>query len=332
MYGKIENYSAGCIFMDVSIVIINWNTRNLVLKCIKSVIDAGSGYTREIIVVDNASTDGSAEAISKAYPDVMVVRNAVNLGFARANNIGIERSKGRYICLVNSDVEVFAETIPGMITYMEKNPGVGIVGPRILFPDRTLQNSCRKYPSLWTKLCETFALNKLIPMSEIFSGEHMSYFAHDRQKKVESIAGCFMFVRKEAITKAGAFDEQFFIYSEETDLCKRFNQEGWNIVYLPEISIIHHHGASSSKDPLRFTLEQQRSVIRYWKKHHSYSSNACLISLLFFHHAVRYLWWFISYVAAPKKRVATRQRMIRHRACINALLLLDDSNINNKSS
>jgi GT2 family glycosyltransferase len=305
--------------MDVSFVIVNWNTKDLTLKCIRSIIATKSAYSQEIIVVDNASGDGSVDAIKNEYPSVTVLSNGINLGFAKANNMGIERSTGRYICLVNSDVEVFADTVSFIIGYMESNLGVGIVGPRILFPDLTLQNSCRKYPNLWTKFCETAALNRIFPKTAIFSGEHMTHFAHDRFKKLESMAGCFMLIRREALSNVGLFDEQYFIYSEETDLCKRMNAAGWGIVFLPEVSVIHHHGASSSQDPQRFSIEQQKSLMKYWRKHHSFSSLACLFLLLLMHHSIRYALLSMRQTRTSEEKVAALRRIEKHRESLKEL-------------
>jgi GT2 family glycosyltransferase len=308
---------------EVSLVIVNWNTMDLVLKCIKSAIDTGGACAHEIIVVDNASEDDSVDAIKRDYPDVIVIRNEKNYGFAKANNIGIKKSKGRYVCLVNSDVQVLGRTIGYLIDYMDKNPRVGIVGPKILWPDMTLQDSCRKFPTLWTKLCEAVALNRLFPNSSVFSGEHMQFFAHDKIKKVDSLAGCFMMIRQAALKDAGLFDEQYFIYSEETDLCKRFRAAGWDIVFLPEVSVVHHHAASTAKDPVRFAVEQQRSLLKYWKKHHSLPARACFLSLVFIHHAVRYASGLCIYAIATKRKDIAAQRMAQHRESLKALFSPD---------
>jgi GT2 family glycosyltransferase len=305
---------------DVSLVIVNWNTKDLVLKCIKSAFETREAFSQEIIVVDNASSDGSAEAIERDYPEVIVIRNEENYGFARANNIGIARSKGRYICLVNSDVQVLGRTIGYLIDYMDQNPRVGIAGPKILWPDLTLQDSCRKFPTLWTKLCETVALNRLVPNSIVFSGEHMQSFAHDRIMKVDSLAGCFMMIRKTALKEVGLFDEEYFIYSEETDLCKRFSADGWDIEFLPEVCVVHHHAASTAKDPVRFAIMQQRSLLKYWTKHHSLLSRACLLSLVLFHHTVRYVSWYLAYSLIPSARDKSISRLDQHKACIDALI------------
>jgi GT2 family glycosyltransferase len=310
---------------DVSLVIVNWNTKDLVLKCIKSAIETGGACAQEIIVVDNASGDDSVDAIKRDYPDVIVIRNEKNYGFARANNIGIKKSKGRYVCLVNSDVQVLGRTIGYLIDYMDKTPNAGIVGPKILWPDMTLQDSCRKFPTLWTKLCETVALNRIFPRSTVFSGEHMQFFAHDQVKKVDSLAGCFMMIRQTALKEVGLFDEQYFIYSEETDLCKRFSESGWDIVFLPEVSVVHHHAASTAKDPVRFAVEQQRSLLKYWKKHHSLPVRACFLSLVFIHHAARYASGLLMYAIATKGKEKASRRMDQHQACIKALIFSDST-------
>jgi GT2 family glycosyltransferase len=304
---------------DVSLIIVNWNTKDLVLKCIKSALETKAAFSQEIIVVDNASSDGSAEAIERDHPCVVSIKNDKNYGFARGNNIGIEKSKGRYVCLVNSDVQVLDRTIGYLIDYMDKNPRVGILGPKILWPDMTLQDSCRKFPTLWTKLCETFALNRLFPKSAVFSGEHMQFFTHDQVKRVDSLAGCFMMIRQSALKEVGLFDEQYFIYSEEIDLCKRFRAAGWNVVFLPEVSVVHHHAASTAKDPVRFALLQQRSLLKYWEKHHSLPSRTCLFALIFLHHAVRYL----RYAVTPTAKDKVAQRMEQHRESLKALFTRD---------
>ena len=308
---------------DVSVIIVNWNTKDLVLKCINSAIETKDAFSQEIIVVDNASSDGSAEAIERDYPDVKVIRNEKNYGFARANNIGIEKSKGRYVCLVNSDVQVMSRTIGYLIDYMDKNPHAGIAGPKILWPDLTLQDSCRKYPTLWTKFCDTAALHRLFPNTAAFSGEHMKYFAHDRIMKVDSLAGCFMMIRQAALKEVGRFDEQYYIYSEETDLCKRFHAAGWDIMFLPEVRVVHHHGASTAKDPIKYAVLQQRSLLKYWKKHHSLTSQACLYALLFIHHAIRYASLHLVRAVAPATTDKTAQRIEQHRESLKALFMPD---------
>jgi len=172
--------------VDVSIVIISWNTRQMLDQCIKSIYATTNNIKYEIIVVDNASTDGSPEAVEEQFPQVKLIRNKENLGFAKGNNIGMRASTGRYVCLVNSDVIVQNGCIEKLVEFMDANPSVGLAGPRILNPDRSLQVSCRHFPSLWNNLCQVLGFNKLFPKSVFFSEPFMKYWAHDEMRKVDA--------------------------------------------------------------------------------------------------------------------------------------------------
>jgi GT2 family glycosyltransferase len=302
--------------VDVSFIIVNWNTRELLLQCIGSIISTKGDYSQEIIVVDNASQDGSSEAVKEKYPEVIIIQNSSNLGFAKANNIGIKKSIGGYVCLLNSDVQVLSNAVSFMIKYMDNNTQVAICGPKILWPDMTTQYSCMKFPSLWTQVCESMALNRLFPRSALFSGEYMTYYSHDRLKKVDWLIGCFMLIRRSALEKDGLLDERYFIYSEETDLCKRFHESGSEIVFLPDVSAIHHNAASSGKNPVRFSVEQVVSAVKYWKKHKSRLSRGAFFILLLFHHAVRYGLWQLINKVRPRNQQKIADSIRKHRECI----------------
>jgi GT2 family glycosyltransferase len=306
--------------VDVSFIIVNWNTRELLLQCIGSIISTKGDYSQEIIVVDNASQDGSSEAVKEKYPEVIIIQNSANLGFAKANNIGIKRSCGRYVCLTNSDVQVLNNTLSYMIKYMDKNKKVAISGPKILWPDMTIQYSCMKFPSLWTQVCETMALNRIFPKSASFSGEYMTYYSHDRITKVDWLIGCLMLIRRAALEKDGLLDERFFIYSEETDMCKRFHYSGWEIVFLPDVSAIHNNAASSRKNPVRFSVEQVVSALKYWKKHKPLVARLIFSFLLLFHHSVRYGVWRLTKRVRPENQQMIADRIRKHRECILAVM------------
>ena len=184
---------------DLSIIIVSWNAKQYLHRCLDSLAGKTSGYSREIIVVDNASDDDSVEFVEKDFPDVKLLKNKTNLGFAKANNIGISQSSGRYICFVNSDIIVLNNCIENMISFMDDHLKVGLAGQRILNPDLSLQCSCRHFPSIWNNLCQTLGLNKLFPKSEFFSEPFMKYWAHDKVRKVDVISGCFWMVRRQAI-------------------------------------------------------------------------------------------------------------------------------------
>jgi GT2 family glycosyltransferase len=306
---------------DTSIIIVNWNTRALLLECLEALLRTPFRHKVEIIVVDNGSDDGSQEAVLGLGSAVRLIENRVNLGFAKANNVGIRASSGRYLCLMNSDVRVLDDCVDLLYEFMEKNASIGLAGPKILSPDMALQDSCRKFPTIWNSFCGALRLNRLLPKSAFFSDEHMAYFSHDETTSVDSLAGCFLMIRKEAIEKVGFFDEQFFIYAEEVDLCKRLWAFGWDVVFYPEARAIHHHGASSARQPMRFALEQQRSVLKYWRKHHELFARVLFRVLLVAQHAIGGVSAMALYAVRPAERPALAQRVKKNMVLMKALFL-----------
>jgi GT2 family glycosyltransferase len=172
--------------------------------------------------------------------------------------------------------------------YMDAHPEAGIIGPKLLWKDRTLQWSCRKFPSLWNTFCPAVGLTRFFPNVPFLSGEHMGYFRHDVIREVDVLVGAFLMVRKEALNRVGLMDESYFMYSEEIDWCRRFRDDGWKILFHPQAQVIHYGGGSSSKAPTRFYREYCLSLLRYWKKHHSGASATVFRMLFFLRHAVRW--------------------------------------------
>ena len=254
--------------MDVSIIIVNWNTRELLLAGLRSLPWDSAAMTFEVIVVDNNSMDGSVLAVEKDFPNVRLIRNRRNTGFAAGNNAGMRIATGRYIALINSDVVVQSGCLEGLVAFMDEHPGTGIIAPKIVWPDLTLQDSCRYFPGLWNNFCAATGLARLFPRQPFFSGEHMKCFAHDQIRRVDYLVGCFLLARQTMIARIGFMDEGFFMYAEEIDWCRRAANDGWGIVFYPDAVAVHHGRSSSSKDPGRFAVEQQYSVLRYWRKHH----------------------------------------------------------------
>lgn len=252
----------------ISFIIVNWNTKDILSKCLKSIYDNKPSYSMEIILVDNASTDGSADLVRATFPEVIIIQNDSNLGFAKANNIGIRKSKGRYVCLINSDVLILENCMNLMIEFIDKNPTVGILSPKLLQPDFSLNSNCRKFPTLWNNLTAALGLHILFSKSSFFSTVEMSYFNHDEIRDIEVIAGSFWLVRRKAIDQVGLLDEDFFIYAEDMDWCRRFWSAGWRVVFFPQANAIHYHGSSSSKMPIKLQIQQYRAGLHYWKKYH----------------------------------------------------------------
>lgn len=305
---------------EVSIIIVNWNAKAHLHNCLKSVYEHGDEVDYEIIVVDNASTDGSVEMVKKAWPNVNLIENSENIGFARANNIGIRQSTGPYVCLVNPDVIVLKDCIRNLIEFMDQNPHVGMTGPRILNPDRTLQASCRRFPSIWNNLCQALALNHLFPKSRFFSGPFMNYWAYNTVRKVDSIGGMFWMVRRQAIDEVGLLDENFFLYGEDIDWCRRFHEAGWDVVFYPEAQAIHIGGASSSNAPIKFYIEMQKADVQYWGKYHGRFGEAAYKMIILLHQTLRMIARALEYCFCPSRRETIRFKLQRSIACIRWIL------------
>jgi hypothetical protein len=252
---------------DISVIIVNWNTKALLLDCVESLYQTTRKSSLEIIVVDNASADGSVVALRERFPKVQIIVNEDNLGFAKANNIGIKQAKGLYVCLVNSDVKALDGVLDKMRTYMESHPEIGALAPKTFFGDMQIQKNCREFPTLSNVFCEAFFLNKLFPKIAFFRGRDMVRCDYDTVMEIEALSGCFLMVRQEVIAQVGLLDERFFFYSEDVDWCKRIHDAGWKLVHYPEAEAIHFGQGSSDSAPIRFRLEMLKANWQYWRKH-----------------------------------------------------------------
>jgi GT2 family glycosyltransferase len=305
--------------MDISIVIVSWNARAYLEECLHSLRECHSSRSIEIVTVDNASTDGSPEMVATEFSEVTLIRNNSNFGFAKANNIGVRAASGQYIALINSDVRVLPNCLDRLADFLDRNPGVGNVGPRILNHDLSLQSSCRKFPTLWNNFCEASGLHRIFPRLPFFSTEHMLYFAHDRVRTVDVLVGCFWMLRREAWENIGVLDENFFIYAEDVDWCRRCWNVGWKVAFCPEAEAVHYRAASSANDPARFAVEQQRAVLRYWDKYHGWASCLGIRGILLSRHMLRYLLG----LAARLLKVSpldNNKHLLLSSACMEALL------------
>jgi GT2 family glycosyltransferase len=308
--------------VDVSFIIVSWNAKRHLLNCLKSLERTGNGYTSEVIVVDNASSDGSAQAVREQFPHVLLIENTSNAGFAAANNIGLRQARGRYWCLVNSDVEVLDGCVPTLIREIERHPGIGMLGPQLLEGDGRIQISCWGFPSLWNIFCCALLLDKLFPRLPLFNGYELRHFQKNEFRKVDILGGAFWFARREAVQKVGPLDEGFFMYGEDMDWCRRFWKNGWQIWFCPNARAIHYGGASSANAPVRFYLEMQRANLQYWKKHHGGAARVAIHLIYCLHHLVRIGGHCGGMILRVDGRKDHRFKMQRSLACLAWLLHL----------
>ena len=300
----------------VAVVIVVWNAKQYVLECLKSLREHCGKVCSEVIVVDNASTDGTPELVAEMFPEVKLIRNPENSGFAKANNIGIAQTSADYICLVNSDVKFLDDCISPMVRYLSGHPGVGMLGPKMLAASGEVRRSTMRFPTVWNNFCRAIGLDSLFKGSRSFGGLLMSDFDHQTTAPVEVLNGWFLLVRRSAVERVGLLDPQFFMYGEDVDWCYRFRQAGEEVVFFAEAGAIHYGGASSSHAPLRFYLELYRATWQYWRKHHSGPAQIGFLAAFAVHHSVRLLGSAFIYLCSPSQRPYTAARFKRSLACL----------------
>jgi GT2 family glycosyltransferase len=232
--------------MDLSVIIVNWNTAQLTLGCLEALERAiPSGLDAEVLVVDNASDDGSADQIAAAYPQVRLLRRGVNGGFARANNEAFGQARGAYCLLLNSDTQALPGSVSALLRYLEAHPRCGLVAPRLINADGSLQPSCWRFPRWDTAALEALYLYRCLPSAR--AGERLlsGYWDHGRARPVDWVMGAAMLVRREVIDSAGGFDERYFMFGEDMEWCWRIRRASWSIDYEPAAGIVHLGGQSS---------------------------------------------------------------------------------------
>lgn len=256
--------------VDVSIIIVNYNTRQLTLDCLESVYASRTAYHYEIIVIDNASHDGSVEAIRTAYPEVLMIANGDNTGFAVANNQGMKVARGRYILLLNSDTVVQPDTLEVMIGFMDRRPEMGASGCKVILPDGSLDKACKRgFPTPSASFYYAFGLSRLFPDRPKFNQYQLGHLSPDDEYPIDCLVGAFMLVRREVVEQVGGLDETFFMYGEDVDWCYRIKEAGWGIYYYPRTYIVHYKGASARRKPMKIVYEFHRAMWVFHRKHYA---------------------------------------------------------------
>jgi len=284
------------------VIVVTWNGKQYAVECLSSLEENTGALPIEVIVVDNGSTDGTPEEIQRQFPGVTLVQNNANLGFAKANNIGLGRARGRYLCLVNSDVVVPAGCLEKMFAYLDQNPGIGMLGPKMLAPSGGVGQSVMRLPTVWNTLCCSLGLHTVFPKSELFGSFLMNEYAYDSIEDVEVLTGWFWVVRRKALTEVGGLDERFFMYGEDIDWSYRFRKAGWRVVFYPDAAALHYGAASSSQAPTRFYVEMRRANLQYFEKHHGCIGAAGYKAAVLMHELVRIAGHGILYCCRSSRR------------------------------
>ncbi len=251
----------------LSVAIVNWNTRDLLVQALESIC-ASAGLPAHVIVVDNASSDGSAEAVRKRFPQVQLIANSENAGYAAGNNQAIRAAKGAYILLLNPDVIVPEYGLARAVEFMESHPNAGALGVRQVHPDGRLQRSVRGFPSPASVLWELVGLSRLFPNSRIFAAYRMPWFQYDREMEVDQPMGTFLLLSAKAVSQVGILDEDFPIFFNEVDWCLRCRRAGWKIYFTPDIEIVHYGGASTIQVGAAMAWESRRGLLKFYAKHY----------------------------------------------------------------
>jgi N-acetylglucosaminyl-diphospho-decaprenol L-rhamnosyltransferase len=251
---------------DLSVIIVTWNTRELLSKCLASLPAAVSGLSVETWVVDNASIDSTVEMVRAQYPEVRVIANRENRGWAEGNNQALEQSEGRFLLLLNADTEPRPGSLATLVRFLEQHPDVGACGPMLLSGDGSIQGNGRRFPTFWKEFLDVNGLRHLA------LGAYSRRFGWGREdfealSEVDEVTGACLLVRRQAVEQVGMLDERFFMFYDEVDWCFRMKAAGWRVFYVPEAQVVHHVAASVRQvgfEAYRRLFESQQ---RYFRKH-----------------------------------------------------------------
>lgn len=252
--------------MDLSIIIVNWNTKDLLIRCLDSLLTQGYKGEHEIWVVDNASSDGSTEIIRNYSPNVNLIAIDENVGFGAANNLAIRQSKGKYIWLLNPDTEVKPGAITALTQFMDENSSTGAAGSKYLNPDGSLQASCYPFPTLSREFWRLFHLDKLWT----FGIYNQNQWNQNEPREVDVLQGASLLLRKKSLDQIGLFDEDYFMYTEEVDLCYRLKKAGWQLFWVPKSEVIHYGGQSTQQAASNMFISLYKTKLIFFNKHYSW--------------------------------------------------------------
>ena len=277
-------------------IIVNYNTKNLLDSCVAVLRTSAAGIKHQIIIVDNASQDGSVEHLRHRFSDCELLFNESNVGFGRANNQALALARGRYVLLLNTDAFVAADTIHKTVNYLEANPTTGVLGVRLVGRDNVLQPSCRYFPTPWNEFVSRAGLSRWFPLTRLV--DDMAW-DHSSIRECDWVPGCYYLVRQSVIDQVGLFDPRFFLYYEEVDHCCAVKAAGWKVVFYPDTTVVHI-GGESAKSVSEITASgrqidslQIESGLLYHRKHHGRIGLACDVFLITLGDVVLTMKWLI---------------------------------------
>lgn len=268
--------------LDLSIIIVSYNTKDFLKKCLGSIYKTSKGFSFEIIVSDNNSKDGSAEMVKKEFKDVILAENKENLGFSKGNNVGVKKSSGRYVLFLNSDTVVYPNTLKYMINFMDSQKHAGAATCKLEMPNGKIDDaSHRGFPTPWNSFCHFSGLSKIFGKTKLFGGYNLGFMDFSKIHEIDALAGAFMMVRREAGSEVSWWDEDYFFYGEDIDFCYMLKQKSWRIYYVPQVSILHYKGVSGGikktskgittadkNTKKKVTYERFRAMRIFYKKHY----------------------------------------------------------------
>lgn len=275
--------------VDVSVVVVNWNTRDDLRRCLRSVFDETKDVSVEVFVVDNASADGSAAMVRAEFPGVTLIANDTNRGFAAANNQGLALSKGRYALLLNPDTTVVDGAIGRTVRIADADPAIGVLGCQVLLDEREIQKTCFRFSTAFDEFLINTGLDRMVPAAWFGGGPSMRTWDRRSPRDVEVVSGMYMLVRREAMDQVGFMDDAYFVYAEEADWCYRLRKAGWRCAFTPEARIVHHDGGGKSTSQIRAKMyvQLQKSILIFHRKNLGWLSYATVKSVYVVTNAVR---------------------------------------------
>lgn len=279
--------------VDLSIVIVTWNTRHVIEDCLDSIFANLGTLKAEVIVIDNASTDGSPELIAREFPQVKLIANEVNRGFAAGNNLGLRAARGEFILLLNPDTVIIGDVLEKGLDYARRSPTAGVIGCQVMESDTVVQRTCFRFPSSLHTFLWVTGLSAWFPRSRIAGRAAYGPWNRDDEREVDVVSGMFMLLRRDAVDEVGLMDEDYFVFAEEADWCKRFWDAGWRCVFAPVGRILHVDGGSKSTEQaaVKMYVEMQKNLLLFHRKQLS-ATQAVITKLLFATSmVVRTIWW-----------------------------------------